>query len=215
MSKETFKEAKLVEAQAKAALAELRTAQAYREERHFNANDDMVQHHAFIGAVDSANVGSCSNHLAFWHRLDPTCDMNIEIHSAGGNALAGLYLFGQLRRYSLRGGGEHRLTITVRGLAASMATVLVQAADVRVMDADAFFMVHELSAQTGGKIGEMRDAMKFYERLNDKIAGIYVDRAEGRTGLGEFQSLWTDRDVWMDAEETLSRGFVDRIEGVV
>ncbi len=210
-----LKQARLRDAEAKAALSELRTAQAYREERHFAAGDDMVNHYGFIGAVDGSNVGGCADRLAFWHRLDPECDMHIEIHSGGGSALAGLYLFGQLRRYSIRGGGSHRLTMTVRGLAASMATVLVQAADERVMDADAFFMVHELSAQTGGKIGEMRDAMKFYERLNDKIARTYVERSGGLITLPEFKAMWTDRDVWMDAEETLSRGFVDRIEGTV
>lgn len=213
-NRDAFKAARLRDVEAKAALSELRTAQAYRDERHFNAHDDMVHHHSFIGEVNGENVGSCANHLAFWHRLDPTCDMNIEVHSGGGSALAGLYLFGQLSRYSLRGGGQHKLTITVRGIAASMATVLVQAADERVIDADAFFMVHELSASTGGKIGEMRDAMKFYERLNDKIAHTYVERSGGKTSLEDFKSLWTDRDVWMDAEETLARGFVDRIEGV-
>lgn len=209
---ETARE-KLAQAKADRMMAELKAAQLQREEDHFAVNDDMVHQHYFVGAVDGANVNSASQHLAFWHRLDPTCDMSIEIHSGGGSVLAGLNLLGQLRKYSLRGGGKHQLNITVRGIAASMATVLVQPADWRVMDPDAFFMVHELSAATGGKIGEMRDTMKFYEAMNEKIADIYVARSNGKTSREQFNALWTDRDVWMDADETLERGFIDEIEG--
>lgn len=192
-------------------LAELRTKQAKRDEDIFLTGDDFVKEHYFVGSVDPTNVDMCARHLALWHRLDPACDMNIIMHSGGGNALAGLSLFDQLTAYSTRGGGKHWVTVTIRGVAASMAGVLVQAADERVIGPESYLMIHELSAQTGGKIGEMKDAMKFYEMLGSRIANVYVNRSGGRTSLGEFQALWTDRDVWMDAPEALARGFVDRI----
>ena len=105
------------------------------------------------------------------------------------------------------------MTFTVRGLAASMATVLVQAADERVIGPESFFMVHELSAQTSGKIGDLEDAMKFYRKLNSRIADIYVERSEGKCSRDEFEAMWARQDVWLTAEEALRYGFVDRIEG--
>ncbi|ATG86502.1 head maturation protease [Mycobacterium phage Finemlucis] len=212
-SKRAFKAAKLREAQAKAELAELQTAQAKRAERHFQATDDMVHQHYFIGGVDSKNVAECAQHLEFWHRLDPTCDMNVEIHSGGGSCLAGLSLFDNLTRYSLRGGGQHKVTMTVRGLAASMATVLVQAADERVIGPESFFMVHELSGNTAGKIGELEDTMAFYRKLNTRIGEIYVERSGGKCSAEKFAALWTRQDVWLNAQEAFDLGFVDRIEG--
>lgn len=212
--KEAFRAEKLAELKAKRELAELQTAQALRQERHFQATDDMMHQHYFIGAVDSKNVSECAQHLEFWHRLDPTCDMNIEIHSGGGSCLAGLNLFDHLTRYSLRGGGKHKLTITVRGLAASMATVLVQAADERVIGPESWFMVHELSGETAGKIGELQDTMKFYEKLNDRIGDIYVRRSGGKCTAEQFKALWTRQDVWLTAHEAYELGFVDRIEGI-
>ncbi|QXO14328.1 ClpP-like protease [Mycobacterium phage Chaser] len=211
--KSQFKSEKLRQVKAERELAELRTAQAKREERHFLATDDMQRQHYFIGGVDSANVNAAAQHLAFWHRVDPTCDMNIEIHSGGGSALAGINLFDTLTRYSLRGGGQHKLTITVRGLAASMATVLVQAADERVIGPESFFMVHELSGQTAGKIGEMEDTMKFYAKLNTRIGEIYAERSGGKCTVEQFRALWSRQDVWLNAREAFDLGFVDRIEG--
>lgn len=211
--KENYKAAQLRQVEAQADLAALRTSQALREERHFLATDDMRQKHFFVGLVDSANVGSCSQHLEFWHRLDPTCDMNIEIHSQGGNVLAGLSLFDQLTRYSKRGGGGHHLTITVHGLAASMATVLVQAADHRIIGPESFFMVHELSGNTAGKIGELQDTMNFYQKMNTRIGEIYVERSNGKCSAERFNTLWTRQDVWLNAQEAFDLGFVDEIEG--
>jgi ATP-dependent protease ClpP protease subunit len=211
--KDTFKAHKLRQLDAQATLAELRTAQALREERYFGATDDQQHQHYFIGAVASDTVSACAQHLALWHRLDPECDMNIEIHSGGGSALAGINLFDTLTGYSLRGGGTHKLTLTVKGLAASMATVLVQAADVRLIGPESFFMVHELSGQTAGKIGELEDTMKFYRKLNDRIGEIYVDRSGGKCDADTFKALWTRQDVWLNAREAFDLGFVDRIEG--
>lgn len=137
--------------------------------------------------------------------------MNIQMHSGGGSALAGLNLFDQLTAYSLRGGGQHKVTITIRGVAASMAGVLVQAADDRVIGPTSRFMIHELSGQTGGKIGEMEDTMAFYYQLNSDIADLFVQRSEGKCSRAMFDDLWTRKDKWLTAEQAVELGFVDRI----
>lgn len=192
-------------------MAELRTFQAQREEKFHLLGDDYWHEHYFVGPVDGPNVDKATTHLSAWHRLDPTCDMNILIHSGGGSALAGINLFDQLTAYSTRGGGNHNLTVTVRGLAASMASVLVQAADWRVIGPRSRFMIHELSASTGGKIGEMEDAMDFYRQLNSDIGDLYVARSEGKIDREQFDKLWTRKDTWLTAQQALDYGFVDEI----
>ncbi len=182
-----------------------------RQENFDLLSDFYHQVYRFEGDVTQKSVNSCLCTLDAWHRQDPECDMEIRINSPGGSVIHGMSLVDQLTQYSLRGGGTHKVTITVRGFAASMAAIILQTADVRRMGSEAYLLVHEPSGVAEGSTGDLKDMVKWFDLMGNRIAQLFVSRANGKISLDEFQALWTRRDVWLDSEEALSYGFVDVI----
>lgn len=203
--------ANVLEAQHDAALRGITLNERKRMEDLAVIQDHYVFHHYFDGFVGEKSVYAALNTLAAWDRAHPDCDMNITINSPGGSVIDGMHLFDQLTAYSRRKGGRHKVTITVRGYAASMAAILLQAADERVIGPESYLLVHEVSAGASGKIGELKDDLKWYEKMCDRIAHIFVERSSGLVTAEQFKSNWERKDWWLDSEESLELGFVDRI----
>lgn len=194
------------------AVASRITADAASRQEQFTLASDHYHHELhFSCAVDSKSVERALQQLSVWHRQSPECAMNITIHSEGGSALDGIHLFDQLWAYSLRGGGTHKVTVTVKGYAASMAAILVQAADERIIGPQSWLMIHKVSAGASGKVTEIMNTAKFLEHMCDRIAGVFVDRAGGKISLETFSDKWEHADWWLSAEQALQYGFVDRI----
>lgn len=178
----------------------------------FDLLGDYYHHvHYFDGEVNGKSVNSCLRTLAAWHRDDVSCDMNIVINSLGGSVIHGMSLVDQLTAYSLRGGGTHKVTITVRGVAASMAAIILQTADVRLMGSMADLLVHEPSGIAEGSTGDLKDTLKWFDSISARISRLFVDRSNGRLTLDQFQEMWQRKDVWLDSRESLAFGFVDAI----
>src|SRR5690606_25959956 len=112
-----------------------------------------------------------------WDRMDSESDWHITINSPGGSVVDGFHLFDQLAMYSKRGGGGHHITMTVRGEAASMAGILLQAADERVIGPRAQILVHEIAAWSQGSIGAIKDDVKRLDMMTEQVIKIFLDRA--------------------------------------
>jgi ATP-dependent Clp endopeptidase proteolytic subunit ClpP len=178
----------------------------------FDLLSDFYHHvYRFEGDVTQKTVNSCLCTLDAWHRQDPECDMEIRINSPGGSVIHGMSLVDQLTQYSLRGNGTHKLTITVRGFAASMAAIILQTADVRRMGSEAYLLVHEPSGVAEGSTGDIKDMARWFEVMSSRIARLFVARSEGKITLDAFQTMWQRRDVWLDSAESLSYGFIDEV----
>jgi len=199
------------EAEAEASLRELSLKDKQRIEDLTRIQDHYVFHHFFDGSVNEKNVFNALNTMNAWHRLHPESEWEITINSPGGSVIDGMHLFDQITAYSLRGGGAHKITITVRGHAASMAGILLQAADVRRIGPESYLMVHEVSSWAQGKINEIKDEVRFLEKISDRVANLFVTRSNGKITREEFDRLWERKDWWLDSEEALARGFVDEI----
>lgn len=206
-----LRSAELREKSADATIREIALAARQREEDLTLVQDHYVFHHFFAGAVDFKNVYTALAVLAAWHRQDPVCPMNITIDSEGGSVIDGMHLFDQLTAYSIRGGGRHEVTITVRGQAASMGAILVQAADRRVIGPESYLLVHELAASARGKLGDIKDSLKFYEKISNRIANLFVERSGGKIDVETFAEKWSRTDWWLSSDEALELGFVDEI----
>jgi ATP-dependent Clp endopeptidase proteolytic subunit ClpP len=203
--------AQALEAEAEAEITAHRLAKAREEERGRVQSDEHHRVYQFSTDVSSASAAACMSTLRRWHRLDPTCDIEIVFNSPGGSVIAGMGLFDQIKRLSLRGGGSHRVTTGICGYAASMAGILLQAGDHRWMGAESYLMIHEISAGTGGKIGEIKDDVKFYEAICARVVGIFVDRSGGKITKARFQKAWQRTDWWLLSDEALKLGFVDEV----
>ena len=133
-----------------------------RRDHALDAADDYYHKtYWFDRQVDAATVKDCIRVLRTWDRVEPTCDITVIFNSPGGSVIHGMALFDEMVTLSQRGGGQHKLTTVVRGYAASMGGILLQAGDKRVCGKESYLMIHEIAAGTGGKIGELKDDVKF------------------------------------------------------
>jgi len=171
------------------------------------AKDFHNKFYLFTDAMDLRNVTNCIEVLGVWDRLDATCDIELAIHSSGGNVLPGMMLFdyiGRLRR-------THKVTTSVLGYAASMATTILQAGTHRVIGRESSIMIHEISAQAVGKIGEIEDVTTFLHSLQRRIVNIFVSRSGGLIDTATFIHNWQRREWWLDSDEMVKWGFVDEV----
>jgi ATP-dependent Clp protease protease subunit len=158
--------------------------------------------------IAGSHVDSWIAQLEHWERRDPGEPILIRINSPGGSVLDGFALFDTILRLRRKG---HHITTHGLGMVASMAAVLIQAGDERVLDANSWFMIHEVSIQLGGnKTSAIEDEVRFLKKLEDRLLDILVDRS--RLSKRQIQNRWKKTDDWMSAEEALDLGFVDRVE---
>jgi ATP-dependent protease ClpP protease subunit len=198
-------------ATADAKVATLKALEAEQAAAEEDASDDNHYVYRFTGDVGKGTTAACIARLNLWDRLDPKCPIEIIFNSPGGGVIDGMALFDQIVAFSKRGGGKHKITIGCRGYAASMAGILLQAGDVRWIGANSYLMIHEISAGTGGKIGDIEDDVKFYKAICAQALNIFVDRSGGKITKAEFKRRWERQDWWLLADEAKKLGFVDEV----
>ncbi|MBO0676862.1 ATP-dependent Clp protease proteolytic subunit [Mycolicibacterium sp. S2-37] len=210
--------AKAIEAEHDATIRGLNRIQKEHEHAIASVQDYFHHEYLFDDPINAKSVYSCLTTLSAWDRIKADCPMNITFKSPGGSVIDGMHLFDQLTAYSLRGGGKHEVTITVRGYACSMAGILLQAADVRRIGPEAYLMIHEVSSFAQGKIGEMKDEVQFLEHMSKRVANLFVQRAREVKGEDAItyekftgDEGWKRRDWWLDSQQALSYGFADEI----
>ncbi len=163
----------------------------------------------FVGSVAKDTVIATIEKLHQYSVMDPGCDITLTFNSPGGSVIDGMALFDYIR--FLRGAG-HKVTIIALGYAASMAGILLQAADVRVMAKGSWLLIHELAFSAGGKVGEVEDMYKFGLRLKEQAARIFVERSGGKLSRDVLEQKWLRTDWWLDPEEALGLGLIDEIQ---
>lgn len=170
------------------------------------ASDERNHVYYFGGAVDKNSTKACMEKLTAWCRQSPGCALTIVFNSPGGSVIDGFALWDHLAE--LRRAG-HKLTTKVRGMAASMGGILLQAGDVRMCGAESVILVHEISFGAGGKIGEVEDEVEFAKMLTRRVLKIFA----ARTNMTERQidARWRRKDWWLNSEDALKLGFVDEI----
>jgi len=130
----------------------------------------------------------------------------IILNSVGGEIYPGLLIYDTIRGL-VNGGIEVR--IEVRGLAASMGTILVQAATERIATKHSRLLIHEVTTWTYGKTSEVEDHAKEVKKVNRMLNEIIAERS-GKTA-DEIQTLIKKKDYWMSAEEALEFGLIDTV----
>jgi ATP-dependent protease ClpP protease subunit len=132
-------------------------------------------------------------------------ELEIEIHSPGGNVLDGYTLYHEINKLRARG---VYVTATINSLAASMASVIAMAADKIRMVEGGQMMIHEVSKGTHGNAEEHAKAARLLDEMSNDIAKIYANRT-GKTPE-ETREMMKD-ETWMGAEKALAEKFIDEI----
>jgi ATP-dependent protease ClpP protease subunit len=206
----------------------IQTEATQRQEKLVLASDHHHHLYRFTSPVYMESVDECLAQLAIWDRLDPSCDMTIEFDSPGGDIIAGNHLFDQIVVYSKRPWdttfdsprGNHRTVGVIRGWAASMAGVLVQAFDERIAGPTATVMIHEAATWAKGKISTIKDEIKFLDQLDETSTDWFMARVNaakaanpGIEGISResFVEQYHRKEWYVSAKDAVNLGLVDRI----
>jgi len=212
-------EAEKLEHEAQAAQIEAEEASYALKKVEFNFERDREKrarelacseyHHIyyFTDTVTASAVKACMQELNYWHHEDPACDMTVIFYSPGGSVIDGMMLYDYLKGLEDQG---HHITTVAMGYAASMAGILLQAGNKRVMGREAYILIHEVSFGAGGKIGEVEDEVAFVKKMQSRVLDIFASRSKlTKTAIAR---KWRRKDWWLDSTEALKLGFVDELQ---
>ena len=192
------------EADAERAVLELKTAKLKR--KILKSQDYHYGVFRLYDVIDGATCVSLEMSMAEWARANPGKSITLYLHSPGGELMAGWLLYDALRTLSKQG---HHVTVVVRGYAASMGAVLLQAGDTRLVGEESHLMVHEVSYGVQGKMSDHEDTTKTIAAMNKRLFKVLAQRStlSAKQLLAKVQR----RDVWMDSNEAVSLGLADAI----
>lgn len=191
----------------------LSLAKEKRAEKADLARDCYHYSYAFTELVSGASVQKCIDQLNAWSRQQPGCDLEIVFCSQGGSVIDGMRLFDYILWLRKKG---HKITTAALGEAASMAGILLQAGDVRVMGREAWVLIHEAAFGAQGKTGDMEDRVKWVKRVQERILNIFAERSQGcdpekPLTKQQIKTRWHKTDWWLSSEECLKHGIVDEV----
>lgn len=187
-------------------------------ELHVNPREYIAMRRLHQGKLDITtmlcenNVDDYMDALDYMDEQDHISTVYLRLMSPGGEVYPSLALYDTIRAF--RGAGRFHFEAEVRGYAASAASMIVlQAADHRLAQPSARFLVHEVSKFSFGPqtTSGSEDEAKEMRSLLEYIENLIAERS-GRTHAEVHEAI-ERRDHWMSAHEALEFGLIDEVIG--
>lgn len=130
-------------------------------------------------------------------------NLTIRLHSDGGSVLDGNAIFNAIQQSKMR------IKIVIDGIAASMASIVILAADEVEICENAFIMVHRPTAPDTGDADAHLQTAKVLKDIERNFVQLYSKKS-GLTP-DEVKAKWLDgKDHWLNADEAIQYGFAVR-----
>jgi ATP-dependent protease ClpP protease subunit len=129
-------------------------------------------------------------------------NITVHLNSPGGDVFDGIAITNALRDHPAK------ITVKVDALAASIASVIAQAADEIVMGRNSMMMIHNASGFVMGEAEDMEKMAALLRQTTENIASIYTERAGGK------KDDWLaamNIETWYTAEQAVDIGLADRV----
>lgn len=129
-------------------------------------------------------------------------DVIINVHSPGGSVIDGNLIFNAIKA------SKANITIEIDGLAASMMSIIMLAADTVRMASNAFVMIHAPSGYNQGNAKSFESTAKVLRAMEKTFLATLSSK------MGKPEAELTELmvgDNWYTAEEALSAGLIDEI----
>ncbi|EHK3917205.1 Clp protease ClpP [Salmonella enterica subsp. enterica serovar Poona] len=128
--------------------------------------------------------------------------INLHIHSPGGEVLEGLAMYNLLKNHPAK------KIVTIDGVACSMASVIAMTGDRVLMPENAMMMIHKPQGIAGGDASDIRG----YADLLDKLEKTLIPAYAAKTGKSaEELSAMLEAETWMNGKECVEQGFADEL----
>jgi len=195
------------------AQAELEVREAMRaDELAALIHNTSVHHEPYNGVfrlygdVDSTSMERLRISTARYGAAYPNEPVTLIISSPGGSVFDGWVLFDHLRALSA---GGHKVTTVVRGVAGSMAAVLTQAGDTRVIGPESYLVIHEPSSMAWGTTSDMTDQVEMMKTLRSQMELVFTRRSKVTRKM--IKEKTAKRDWYVGAKESRALGLMDKV----
>ncbi|NJO53350.1 MAG: ATP-dependent Clp protease proteolytic subunit [Leptolyngbyaceae cyanobacterium RM2_2_4] len=159
--------------------------------------------------VDSAMAEKVIKGL---HLLDrhTSNGITIKMNNLGGDFIHGLAIYDAIRAC------KNHITIIVYGNVMSMGTVILQAADKRILMPNAQFMIHYGTDGYYGHAKDFQRAAAYSKKLNDWMIDLYLKKIrekypKSRKYTRKFVEDTLNFDTFLWAKEVVDLGLADEI----
>ena len=142
--------------------------------------------------------------LLFLEAEDQNKDITLYVNSPGGSVSAGLSIIDTMHHI------KPDVATVCMGLAASMGSLILSqgAKNKRFMLPNAEVMIHQPSGGAYGQASDIDITAKHILKMREKLNKMMV-KATGQK-LAKIETDM-DRDFWMDAQESMKYGIVDKV----
>lgn len=175
--------------------------------------------HIGLGSVrlnasdDSADVYIYGDIGGWWDGIQPqdiaqeiaeydVATLNVHVNSPGGIVFDGFAIYNAFASHPAH------VVMSIEGIAASIASVIVMAGDEIRIGESANLMIHKPWSFMIGDADEMRQEAEILDNLEQGIVDIY----KARTG-GDDEQLknWMSAETWFRGQQAVDNGFADAI----
>lgn len=180
--------------------------QTNRGERAYDIFSRLLKERIVILSeeVNAVTASLITAQLLFLEAEDPTRDIQFYINSPGGEVHSGMMIFDTMQHI------RPDVSTICMGMAASMGAFLVAAGakGKRFILPNAEIMIHQPLGGSQGQASDIQIAAEHILKIKKRMNSILAERT-GKS-LEQIEKD-TDRDRWLDAEEALAYGIVDKI----
>ena len=128
--------------------------------------------------------------------------IEVHINSGGGEVFDGIAIGNAIRAH------KGPVTTVVDGVAASIASVIAQAGQERVVQPGAMLMIHDASTFEYGNADELAKTAQVLDQVSGNLADIYAERCGGTADQWRTAMKAT---TWYTAEQAVTAGLADKV----
>lgn len=151
-----------------------------------------------VEVLISLDIRSKQTEIIYGTRLP----IELHLQSTGGELMPTFYVCDLIKNL------DTPVHIYIDGFVASAASLIAICGDKRFMTKNSCILVHQLRAQTTGKLSEMRQELSNFNQFMDNLRNIYLENSN--VSIEELDEL-LNSEVWLSSQKCLDLGFVDEI----
>jgi ATP-dependent Clp endopeptidase proteolytic subunit ClpP len=168
-----------------------------------------------VGDIGSATSSSAYRLFHKWGWADPTTKhpFVLQLNSGNGSYIDAFSMFDIIRLTQEAG---HSVSVANIGMLGTHATILMQAANRRIMSPRSWLVLKEAQGVAQGNTNQHRDKVKFLRTLEEHGWRLLAERAGSKVTVEELKDrTYRGAEWWLSAEEALELGLIDGIENAV
>lgn len=135
--------------------------------------------------------------------IPETDTIELHINSYGGSVKEGIAIYNQLKQKKCK-----EIVAYVDGFAYSVASIIMQAADRRIMGLGTSLLIHNMWLSVAGNARELRKAADDLDVLMESNRQIYMERVN----ITEDELIeMLDNETYLTPEQAVEKGFADEV----